>query len=90
MQRTRATPAPGEFLFDRKRGLHEEHLQVVPVCHFGFGLSTHADHGYAACEFRKTFLEFFLVVIAIGLLNLSADRATLLSISARFPAPRQW
>ena len=45
-------------LFDH--GARVEHLQVVLVCFFGFGLGTHADHGYAACEFRKTFLEFSL------------------------------
>ena len=40
---------------------------------FGLGGSANTDDGDAAGEFGQAFLEFFLVVIAGGLVDLDAD-----------------
>jgi hypothetical protein len=43
------------------------------LLHVGFGFGTDADHSYATGQLCQTLLELFLVVFAVGLLDLSSD-----------------
>ena len=46
---------------------------VLALLDFDFGRPADFDDGDAACEFRKTFLQLFLVVIRRGVFDLRPD-----------------
>ena len=47
--------------------------QGLAFLHFGFGCGTDVDLGNATGEFGQTLLEFFPIVIAVGVVDFAAD-----------------
>src|SRR5205823_1106849 len=61
------------FLDRRTRGVQRVFDARLLLLHLGLGGCADVDDGNAAREFRETFLEFFAVVIARRLFNLTAN-----------------
>ena len=43
------------------------------MLHVSFRLGTHGDDSNTTGEFRESFLEFFLVILAVGLLDMTTN-----------------
>ena len=74
--RNSVTPPPGTMPSARARhavaveGVFEEGLALL---HLRFGGGPDVDLGHAASEFGEALLEFFAVVVAVGVLDFAAD-----------------